>query len=104
MKVAVKNGINMILTPVFTPELDTYVGGERLTTQLVDIELVSEGKFAFNFDKLHRWIDLALKCEVEYFEIPHFFSQWGAKAAPKIVVKVNGRIRKLLGTVHPRTS
>ena len=97
MKVAVRNGINMILTPVFTPELDTYVGGERLTTQLVDIELVSEGKFAFNFDKLHRWIDLALKCGVEYFEIPHFFTQWGAKAAPKIIVKVNGRNKKYFG-------
>lgn len=97
LRVATRNGINMILTPVFTPELDTYVGGERLTTQLVDIELVSEGKFAFNFDKLHRWIDLCLDCGVEYFEIPHFFSQWGAKAAPKIIVKVNGRNKKYFG-------
>jgi len=97
LRVATKNGINMILTPVFTPELDTYVGGERLTTQLVDIELVGEGKFAFNFDKLHRWIDLALDCGVEYFEIPHFFTQWGAKAAPKFIVKVNGRNKKYFG-------
>lgn len=97
LRTAVKNGINMILTPVFTPELDTYIGGERLTTQLVGVELVSPGKFAFDFAKLHRWIDLCLDCGVEYFEIPHFFTQWGAKAAPKIIVKVNGRNKKYFG-------
>jgi len=97
MRTAVKNGINMILTPVFTPELDTYIGGERLTTQLVDIELLDGGKFAFGFDKLHRWIDMAIDCGVEYYEIPHFFTQWGAKAAPKIIVKVNGRNKKYFG-------
>ena len=96
MKTAVRNGINMVLTPVFTPELDTYVGGERLTTQLVDIELIN-GTYHFGFEKLHRWIDLALKCGYEYFEIPHFFTQWGATAAPKIIVKVNGRKRKYFG-------
>ncbi|MBQ8895090.1 MAG: DUF4091 domain-containing protein [Clostridia bacterium] len=96
MRTAVQNGINMILTPIFTPELDTYIGGERLTTQLVDIEL-ADGKYTFGFEKLHRWIDLYLSCGGEYFEIPHFFTQWGAKAAPKIIVKVNGRKKKYFG-------
>ena len=41
MKTAVKYGINMILTPVFTPPLDTYVGGERPTTQLADISVIN---------------------------------------------------------------
>ena len=98
MRTAARNGINMILTPLFTPELDTYIGGERLTTQLVDIELdENNGKYTFGFDKLHRWIDLAQSCGFEYYEIPHFFTQWGAKAAPKIIVKVNGRKRKYFG-------
>ena len=97
LRTAVENGINMILTPLFTPELDTYIGGERLTTQLVDIERTEEGKYLFGFDKLHRWIDLCLACGVEYFEIPHFFTQWGATAAPKIIVKVKGRKRKYFG-------
>jgi len=97
IRTARENGINMILTPVFTPELDTYVGGERLTTQLVDIELGDDGKYIFGFEKLHQWIDICLRCGVEYFEIPHFFTQWGAKAAPKIVVKVGGRRKKYFG-------
>ena len=97
LRTATKNGINMILTPIFTPELDTYVGGERLTTQLLEIEKLEGGGFSFNFDQLHRWIDLCLDCGVEYFEIPHFFTQWGAKAAPKIIVKVGGRKKKYFG-------
>ena len=97
LRTATRNGINMILTPVFTPELDTYVGGERLTTQLVDIELCEDGTYRFGFEKLHRWIDLCLSCGVKYFEIPHFFTQWGAQATPKIIVKVKGRNRKYFG-------
>ncbi|MBR6633822.1 MAG: DUF4091 domain-containing protein [Clostridia bacterium] len=97
LRTATKNGVNMILTPLVTPELDTYVGGERMTTQLVDIELVGKDKYKFGFDKLRRWIDLCLDCGVEYFEIPHMFSQWGATATPKIIVKVNGRSKKYFG-------
>jgi len=96
MKVAVQNGINMILTPVFTPELDTYVGGERLTTQLVKIEQNS-GVYSFDFTLLGKWIDLANKCGVEYLEICHLFSQWGARKTPKIIVKVDGVETKKFG-------
>ena len=97
IKVAVDNGINMILMPVFTPELDTYIGGERLTTQLVDIELLEDGSYKFGFEKIHRWIDMCQRLGVKYYEIPHFFTQWGAAHAPKIIVKVKGRRKKYFG-------
>jgi len=97
MRVATRNGINVIFTPVFTPELDTYIGGERLTTQLVDITVVGKDKYEFNFEKLERWIDLALDCGFKYFEIPHFFTQWGSKHAPKFVAKKNGKTRRIFG-------
>ena len=42
IKTYVKFGHNMILTPVFTPPLDTAVGGERPTNQLVDVALVND--------------------------------------------------------------
>ena len=96
IRTAVAGGINMILTPVFTPELDTYVGGERLTTQLVDIT-VREGRYSFGFEKLNRWIDLCLAAGVEYFEIPHFFTQWGAEHAPKFVATVDGEEKRIFG-------
>ena len=97
VKMAVDNGINMILTPVFTPELDTYVGGERMTTQLVDITVEGKDKYSFGFEKLDRWIEMCKRCGVKYFEIPHFFTQWGAKHAPKFVAKVGGRKKKIFG-------
>ena len=97
LRVAVRNGINMILTPVFTPELDTYIGGERLTTQLAAITVTQKNRYAFDFSQLERWIDLCLSIGVKYFEIPHFFTQWGAKHAPKIVARVGNRTRRIFG-------
>lgn len=96
LKTAVKNGINLIFTPVFTPPLDTYVGGERTTTQLVDV-FVDNGKYSFNFDKLERWIRLCKKVGFEYFEISHFFTQWGAAHAPKIIANADGTIKRIFG-------
>ena len=70
---AAENGINMLLTPIFTPPLDTKVGGERLTAQLVDIEL-SDGKYSFDFKKLDKWVDICRKAGIEYFEMAHLFT------------------------------
>lgn len=96
IKTAVKNGINMILTPIFTPALDTYIGGERPTVQLVDIKY-DNGKYSFGFEKLGRWIDISKKCGIKYFEMTHLFTQWGAKHAPKVVADVNGQQKKIFG-------
>ena len=84
MKAAAHTGVNMILTPVFTPPLDTKIGGERTTVQLVDVEVTDSG-YKFGFDKLRRWIKLAKESGIKYFEISHLFSQWGAVAAPKVM-------------------
>lgn len=93
---AVKRGCNMILTPIFTPPLDTAVGGERRTVQLVDIT-VTENGYEFGYEKFERWVSMCKRCRVEYFEISHLFSQWGAVATPKIVGMVEGREQKLFG-------
>ncbi len=97
LRTAVENGINMILTPVFTPALDTAIGGERLTTQLLDITVEAPGVYRFGFDKLDRWVDLCRSVGVEYYEIPHLFTQWGAEHAPKFVATVNGKKKKIFG-------
>lgn len=95
-KTAVKYGINMLLTPVFTPPLDTYVGGERDTMQLVGVKL-DNGNYAFDFTLLDRWVDMCNRVGIKYFEIAHFFTQWGAKCAPKIMATVDGEYKKLFG-------
>lgn len=84
IKTAVRTGVNMLLTPIFTPPLDTDIGGERTTVQLVDIS-VGENGYTFGFDKLRRFIRLAKDCGIRYFEMAHLFTQWGATATPKIM-------------------
>lgn len=58
MKNAAAYGINLLLTPVFTPPLDTAVGGERPTVQLVDVT-VRGREVRFGFDKLDRYMEMA---------------------------------------------
>lgn len=93
-------GCNMVLTPLFTYTLDTQVGKERTNVQLVDIE-VKKGKYYFNYDNLKRWIDLVRSKGIEYFEMSHIFSQWGAKFAPNIVATVDGKKKKIFGWDTP---
>lgn len=93
---AVRRGINMMLTPIHTPPLDTAVGRERMTSQLVDIEVV-HGEYRFGFDNLRRWVAMCKRCGVKYYEIAHFFSQWGAKHTPKIMATVDGEYKRIFG-------
>lgn len=89
IKSVVRNGVNMILTPVFTPPLDTSPGKERTTVQLVEVS--REGDcWRFGFERLARWISLCEACGIRYLEISHLFTQWGAVSAPKIVGTVDG--------------
>jgi hypothetical protein len=91
-------GINVVLTPVFTPALDTSPGEERSTVQLVDIEKDND-KYSFNFEKLVRWCGLCKKYGITHLEIAHFFTQWGAKYTPKIVArnKADGKTERIFG-------
>lgn len=96
VRTAVKNGQNTLLTPIFTPPLDTAVGGERPTVQLVDVT-VEKGQYRFSYPKLDRWLDMCGRVGIEYFEISHFFTQWGAAHAPKVMATVDGEYRRIFG-------
>ena len=96
LKTARRCGINTILTPVLTPPLDTAVGGERPTVQLVDVTL-ENGNYRFGFDKLKRFCRLCRKVGMETLEISHFFTQWGATHAPKVMATVDGEYRQIFG-------
>lgn len=99
---AADHGVNMLLTPVFTPPLDTAIGGERTTVQLVDI--VKNGqRYEFDFSKLEYWLELCRKHGITNIEISHLFSQWGAEFAPKIMAKVNGTEQRIFGWDTPAT-
>lgn len=103
MQNAAEHGSTMILTPVFTPALDTAVGTERPRTQLVRITKTEAG-YAFDFALLKRWVKLARACGIHQFEISHFFSQWGAQCAPNIYVTENGEEKLMFGWHTAATS
>jgi len=91
VRCAASHGINFLLTPLFTPPLDTQVGGERFTTQLVGV--VKDGDaYNFDFTQLRRWFDMCERCGIKAFELSHLFTQWGAKHAPKIVDSTGSHI------------
>ncbi len=100
---AVVHGMDTLLTPLFTPPLDTQVGGERPTVQLVKIK-EKNGKFDFDFSLLERWITMGRRCGIKLFEMAHLFTQWGAKATPKIIVETAQGNQRIAGWDVPADS
>lgn len=96
IKTAARTGITMLLTPLFTPPLDTAVGTERPTMQLIQAEKKGD-KFIFDFSLLKRWVDICHKYGIEYFEMSHLFTQWGVSYCPKIIVTVDGKQERMFG-------
>lgn len=99
-RTAVRNGINTLLTPLFTPPLDTAIGHERPTVQLVGVTKKG-GKYSFDYSLLDRWIDMCDRIGIKNFEINHLFTQWGAAAAPKVMATVDGEYRRIFGWDTP---
>lgn len=95
--------INMLYTPLWSAPLDTYIGGERPTCQLLVIRKRGD-RYEFDFSRLRRWFALGLECGFKYFEFAHAFTQWGAKATPKIVAEVDGCERRIFGWDVPADS
>lgn len=93
---AVRLGINMLFTPLVTPPLDTQIGGERTTVQLLDIR-VENGTYRFGFERLRRWVEMGQRCGIRYFEMNHLFTQWGAEHCPKILAQVDGEVKQIFG-------
>ena len=100
LRKAASRSVNMILTPLFTPALDTLIGKNRTTVQLVRIEKKGDG-YLFDFSDLHRWISLCKEIGFDYFEMSHLFSQWGAKYPPKVDAVVNGEMQTIFGWHTP---
>ncbi|MCF0135946.1 MAG: DUF4091 domain-containing protein [Lachnospiraceae bacterium] len=101
MKVAARYGQNMILVPMFTPPLDTAVGGERLTVQTVGVTvkgpLTNPASYSFDMTLLDKFVDLAFECGFTYLEMSHLFTQWGATSCPKIMATVDGVSKRIFG-------
>lgn len=100
LRKAAERGVNMILTPLFTPALDTLIGHDRTTTQLVKV-YKNHGVYSFDYTLFRRWVRMCSEIGFEYFEMSHLFAQWGAKYPPKVMATVDGQEEKLFGWHTP---
>lgn len=111
MRAAARMDVTSVLTPLWTPPLDTAEGGERLPTQLLEIveeEPANDGdgrgaRYTFGFDALDRWLGLARAAGIRQIEVPHLFTQWGARATPAIRVRTAAGEERRFGWDVPAT-
>lgn len=94
---ATEYGMNCVLTPLFTPPLDTKIGGERPTVQLVDVTVTGKDRYSFGFENLEKWLSMCDRCGIVYYEMSHLFTQWGAWHAPKIMAQKDGETVQIFG-------
>ena len=87
---------NAVYTPLFTPALDTERGKYRMSVQLVDVTKTTDG-YVFGFERLRAFIRFVKGYGIERLELCHLFTQWGAKHAPKIMAKVDGKNQRIFG-------
>lgn len=78
--------VNSVLTPTWTPPLDTAVGHTRPFVQLIGIRQEG-GAYAFDFSQLDRWLAICRDLGFDGIEIAHLFTQWGAEHTPAIQVE-----------------
>lgn len=78
--------VNSVLTPTWTPPLDTAEGHTRPVVQLVGIEDTG-GEHRFDFSRLDRWLEICRRLGFTGIEIAHLFTQWGARSTPAIQVR-----------------
>ena len=90
------HGLDTLLTPLWTPPLDTGINHSRPTVQLLDITKDGD-QYSFRFHRLKKWITLARKAGIRKFSFAHLYTQWGLTSSPKIVVKENGIEKELFG-------
>ena len=102
VRAATQMGVNSLLTPIWSPPLDTAVGTYRPATQLLDISY--DGTYHFATERLDRWVDMALDAGIRYLELPHLFTQWGAHACPQFIVKTTEGEQRRFGWDTEATS
>lgn len=100
---AVSHGTNMLYVPLFTPPLDTYVGGERVDVQLIKITKKDEN-YTFDLSELEKYLDFALCRGIKYFEMCHLATQWGAAHCPQIMAQTENGYERIFGWDTSSTS
>jgi hypothetical protein len=103
LRAAARMSVNSVLTPVWTPPVDTAVGSTRLPSQLLGITDAGGGTYTFDTSRLERWLQIAREVGIHHLELPHLFTQWGARATPAIYVDTPTGTEQRFGWHVPAT-
>lgn len=95
-----KLGNTQVYVPMFTPPLDTAVGGERLTTQLVKVKKDGD-RYEFDLSAMEKYMRICMEYGATGFEFSHLFTQWGGEFCPKIIAEVDGKEQRIFGWDTP---
>lgn len=69
------HGSNVIMVPIFHTRREVV----PRPPQLLKVMEVSPGKYQFDFSDVRRFIEMAKRSGMEYFEFPHLWLYWGVK-------------------------
>jgi len=69
------HGSNVIMVPIFHTRREVV----PRPPQLLKLTEASPGKYEFDFSDVRRFIDMAKRSGMEYFEFPHLWLYWGVK-------------------------
>jgi hypothetical protein len=71
----VSHGSNTILVPVF------HMRREVVTRppQMLKVTMPQPGRYEFDFSDILRFVKMAQRCGMEYFEFPHLWLYWGVR-------------------------
>ena len=94
--------VTSVLTPTWTPPLDTAEGRTRPFVQLVEIR-EDGGRYAPDFTQLDRWLGICRELGFTGIEIAHLFTQWGARHTPAIQVATDEGLEHRFGWHVPAT-
>lgn len=103
LRSAAAMSVNSVLTPVWTPPVDTLEGGTRIPTQLLGIHDNGDGTYRFDPEQLLRWLSVCREAGMRYIEVPHLFTQWGARATPAVYVQTPSGTERRFGWDVPAT-
>lgn len=69
------HGSNTIMVPIFHTRREVV----PRPPQLLKVSEISPGKYTFDFSDVHRFIAMAKRAGMEYFEFPHLWLYWGVR-------------------------
>lgn len=94
------HGSNMIMVPMFHTRREIV----PRPPQLLKVNETSAGKYTFDFSDVHRFIEMAKRSGMQYFEFPHLWLYWGVRNPIHVYQLTNGRWSLLWPTDSPATT